>query len=84
MTSNGTEGGTITFEKTSGTAQKYKFGLGTNQLFVYNETAGNQPFTITSSGNVGIGVTDPSKKLTVAGRMSTTAIVSSNLIAGSI
>jgi hypothetical protein len=84
MTSNGTEGGTITFEKTSGTAQKYKFGLGTNQLFVYNETAGNQPFTITSGGNVGIGVTDPSKKLTVAGRMSTTAIVSSNLIAGSI
>jgi hypothetical protein len=84
MTSNGTEGGTITFEKTSGTAQKYKFGLGTNQLFVYNETAGNQPFTITSGGNVGIGVTNPSKKLTVAGRMSTTAIVSSNLIAGSI
>ena len=50
ITSNGTEGGTITFEKTSGTTQKYKFGLGTNQLFVYNETAGNQPFTITSGG----------------------------------
>jgi hypothetical protein len=84
MTSNGTEGGTITFEKTSGTAQKYKFGLGTNQLFVYNETAGNQPFTITSSGNVGIGATNPSKKLTVDGRMSTSAIVSGNLIAGNI
>jgi hypothetical protein len=55
ITSNGTEGGTITFEKTSGTAQKYKFGLGTNQLFVYNETAGNQPFTITSGGNCYLG-----------------------------
>jgi len=50
LTSNGTEGGTITFEKTSGTAQKYKFGLSTTSLFIYNETAGNQPFTLTSTG----------------------------------
>ena len=54
LTSNGTEGGTITFEKTSGTTQKYKFGLGTNNLFVYNETAGNQPFTITNGGQTQI------------------------------
>jgi hypothetical protein len=55
ITSSGTEGGTITFEKTSGTAQKYKFGLGTTSLFIYNETAGNQPFTLTSGGTVVIG-----------------------------
>ena len=55
ITSNGTEGGTITFEKTSGTAQKYKLGLGTTSLFIYNETAGNQPFTLTSDGNIAIG-----------------------------
>jgi hypothetical protein len=55
ITSSGTEGGTITFEKTSGTAQKYKFGLGTTSLFIYNETAGNQPFTLTSGGDVYIG-----------------------------
>jgi hypothetical protein len=54
LTSNGTEGGTITFEKTSGTVQKYKFGLSTTSLFIYNETAGNQPFTLTSGGNVEI------------------------------
>ena len=58
LTSDGSEGGTITFEKSSGTAQKYKLGCSnTNQLFVYNETAGNQPFTITSSGKVLIGTT---------------------------
>jgi len=68
MTSNGTEGGTITFEKTSGTAQKYKLGLGTTSLFIYNETAGNQPFTLTSGGNVLIGTTtDNGNKLNVNG-----------------
>jgi hypothetical protein len=46
-------------------------------------TQGNH-FNITTGGNVGLGVTNPSKKLTVAGRMSTTAIVSGNLIAGNI
>ena len=56
LTSSGTEGGAITLEKTSGTAQKYKIGCNsTNQLFIYNETAANQPFTITSGGLVGIG-----------------------------
>ena len=52
ITSNGTEGGTITFEKTSGTAQKYKLGLGTTSLFIYNETAGNQPLTLAASGDI--------------------------------
>jgi hypothetical protein len=55
LTSNGTEGGTITFEKTSGTVQKYKFGLGVTSLFIYNETAGNQPFTLTSGGIIQVG-----------------------------
>jgi hypothetical protein len=68
LTSDGTEGGTITFQKTSGTAQKYKFGLGVTSLFIYNETAGNQPFTLTSSGNVLIGTTtDYGYKLSVSG-----------------
>jgi hypothetical protein len=57
LTSSGTEGGSITFEKTSGTAQKYKFGNSGSALFIYNETAGNQPFTITNGGNVLIGKT---------------------------
>jgi hypothetical protein len=72
MTSSGTEGGTITFEKTSGTAQKYKFGLGVTSLFIYNETAANQPFTLTSVGDVGIGRTAPGGKLDVAGTIRTT------------
>ena len=38
----------------------------------------------TTDGNVGIGVLNPSKKLEVNGRMSTTAIVSGNLVAGNI
>ena len=68
LTSNGTEGGAITFEKTSGTAQKYKIGcLNTNQFFVYNETAGNQPFTITSGGLVGIANILPSRTLDISG-----------------
>jgi hypothetical protein len=51
LTSNGTEGGAITLEKTSGTAQKYKIGCNsTNQFVIFNETAVNQPFTITSAG----------------------------------
>jgi len=51
LTSNGTEGGGITLEKTSGTAQKYKIGCNsTNQFVIFNETAVNQPFTITSAG----------------------------------
>jgi hypothetical protein len=74
ITSSGTEGGTITFEKTSGTAQKYKFGLGTTSLFIYNETAGNQPFTLTSGGNVGIGMTGYSDmRLAVRGAGATSA-----------
>ena len=85
ITSDGAEGGGITFEKTSATAQKWKFGCGsTGALFFYNETGGSQPFTISTNGNVGLGVTNPSKTLTVAGRMSTSAIVSGNLIAGNI
>ena len=69
ITSNGTEGGTITFEKTSGTAQKFKFGLGVTSLFIYNETAGNQPFTLTSGGQFVMGRTTPSGsgRLTVDG-----------------
>jgi hypothetical protein len=49
-----------------------------------NPTEGKGIYVRTTDGNVGIGVTNPSKKLTVAGRMSTTAIVSGNLIAGNI
>jgi hypothetical protein len=48
-----------------------------------NTTPANR-MTILNNGNIGMGVTNPSKKLTVAGRMSTTAIVSGNLIAGNI
>jgi hypothetical protein len=68
LTSSGTEGGTITYEKTSGTTQKYKMGLaGDNCFFIYNETAGNQPFTLTPAGNFGFGITAPSYKLHVNG-----------------
>ena len=68
LTSSGTEGGTITYEKTSGTAQKYKMGLaGDNCFFIYNETAGNQPFTLTPTGRVGISTTAPSYQLHVNG-----------------
>ena len=73
LTSDGSEGGTITFEKSSGTAQKYKLGCSnTNQFFIYNETGGNQPFTITSGGDVGIGNTAfSSTRLTVTGKSNT-------------
>ena len=56
ITSDGAEGGGITFEKTSTTAQKWKFGCGsTGALFFYNETGTSQPFTINTNGNIGIG-----------------------------
>ena len=50
LTSGGTEGGSITLEKTSGTAQKYKVGNSGSAFFIYNETAGNQPLTILNNG----------------------------------
>ncbi len=65
LTSGGTEGGSITLEKTSGTAQKYKVGNSGSAFFIYNETAGNQPFTILNNGRVGIGTTSPSGKFDV-------------------
>jgi hypothetical protein len=61
LTSDGTEGGSITLEKTSGTAQKYKVGNSGSAFFIYNETAGNQPFTILNSGNVGIRTSTPTE-----------------------
>jgi len=59
LTSGGTEGGSITFEKTSGTAQKYKLGNSGTSLFIYNETGASQPFTILNNGNIGINNTNP-------------------------
>jgi hypothetical protein len=49
-----------------------------------NPTDGKAICIRTTDGNVGIGVTNPLKKLEVNGRMSTTAIVSGNLVAGNI
>ena len=66
LTSNGTEGGSITFEKTSGTAQKYKIGNNGAAFFVYDETGAKQPFTILNNGNVGIGTTSPVAALNVS------------------
>jgi hypothetical protein len=66
LTSNGTEGGSITFEKTSGTTQKYKLGNSGTSLFVYNETGANQPFTILNSGSIGIGTSSPIGPLDIA------------------
>ena len=58
LTSNGDEGGGITYEKSSGTAQRWKMGCGNNgALFIYNETAGtNTPFTLQTNGNISIGL----------------------------
>ena len=66
LTSNGTEGGSITFEKTSGTTQKYKIGNSGTSLFVYNETGASQPFTILNSGSIGIGTSSPIGPLDIA------------------
>ena len=67
LTSNGTEGGSITFEKTSGTAQKYKIGNSGAAFFIYDETGAKQPFTILNNGNVGIGTaTSPVAALNVS------------------
>lgn len=65
LTSNGTEGGSITLEKTSGTAQKYKVGNSGTSFFIYNETAGNQPFTLLNNGSTGIGYDSPVYQLQV-------------------
>jgi hypothetical protein len=51
---------------------------------VYGDFRANNFFTITTAGRVGIGTTTPTKTLEVSGRMSTSAIVSGNLIAGNI
>jgi hypothetical protein len=65
LISNGTEGGSITLEKTSGTAQKYKVGNSGTSFFIYNETAGNQPFTLLNNGSTGIGYDLPVYQLQV-------------------
>ena len=54
------------------------------KLAFVNVNDSTTAMTITAAGNVGIGVTNPSKLFEVSGRMSTTAIVSNNLIAGQI
>jgi hypothetical protein len=59
LTSGGTEGGSITFEKTSCTVQKYKLGNSGTSLFIYNETGTSQPFTKLNNGNIGINTTNP-------------------------
>jgi hypothetical protein len=51
---------------------------------VYGDFSTNNYFTITTAGRVGIGTVSPTKLLEVNGRMSTTAIVSGNIIAGNI
>ena len=55
LTSNGTEGGTITFDKTSGTAQKYKIGNSGTEFFIYNETGANKPLALLNNGNAEFG-----------------------------
>jgi len=65
LTSGGTEGGSITFEKTSGTAQKYKVGNSGTEFFIYNETAGNKPFAIANSGATTFRVPDSATAMTI-------------------
>jgi hypothetical protein len=47
-------------------------------------TNGSARMTVAKNGNVGIGTDIPTKLLEVNGRMGTTAIVSSNILAGNI
>jgi hypothetical protein len=69
ITSAGAEGGGITLEKSSSTAQKWKLGCGsTGAFFIYNETAAsNTPFTLQTNGNIsiGLGSAGAGSKLTV-------------------
>ena len=66
LTSNGDEGGTITYEKSSGTAQRWKLGCGNSgAFFLYNETGTNQPLTIQTNGNISLGGVGAGSKLTV-------------------
>ena len=69
ITSAGDEGGGITLEKSSSTAQKWKLGCGsTGAFFIYNETAAsNTPFTLQTNGNIsiGLGSSGAGSKLTV-------------------
>jgi len=51
---------------------------------VYGDFRSNTFFTIRTNGNVGIGTTNPLKTFEVNGRMSTSATVGGNLIAGNI
>ena len=52
-------------------AQDWDVNTQTNDTFaIYNQTTGTQPFSILPNGNVGIGVTGPSYKLSVATTLS--------------
>jgi hypothetical protein len=70
LTSDGDEGGGITYEKSSGTVQKWKLGCGNSgAFFLYNETGGTQPLTIGTNGNIGINTTSPAVKLQINGSL---------------
>jgi hypothetical protein len=77
---------------TSGTKNRFQIisgDVGTTQsgIFSFNNTSGTallDVLTVNELGRVGIGTTNPTKTLVVNGRMSTTAIVSGNLVAGNI
>jgi len=50
--------------------------IGTNDNFNLNlETAGTTKMTVTSAGNVGLGIASPSERLTVSGSISSNSII---------